>query len=89
VIYGEYNVTSCSLVKAKQETNMKEVASREAYFLTLKMEGFCCSETSVDCDRITQRYVSHDIRHTVFLHKSIILHVDLYGCGTWSLTLKE
>jgi hypothetical protein len=62
-----WDLTSCSLVKVSQARNsVKQAAKREAYFLTLKLEGLCCPETSVDCDRITRRCISHDIRHSLF-----------------------
>jgi hypothetical protein len=34
--------------------------SRSAYFSTLKMEAICSSETSVDTQRTTQRYIPED-----------------------------
>jgi hypothetical protein len=54
--------------KAKEETSLKQVASRTsfmlvsclAYFSNLKMEATCSSETSVDFQRTTRRYVPED-----------------------------
>jgi hypothetical protein len=31
----------------------------------------------------------HELATSFFVHKRIILHLVLYGCGTWSLTLRE
>jgi hypothetical protein len=55
-------------------------------FLTLKMEAICSSETSVDTQRTTLRYIPEDGGrvHLEYLHKNgELIKMDLkeVGCG--------
>jgi hypothetical protein len=64
------DITPCSLVKfrmslfslnrgrrpGEQETNMKLALSRTYLITDPEIESPCCSETSIDIDRITRRY---------------------------------
>jgi hypothetical protein len=48
--------------RISQERNQREAGSKQnrAYFLILNMEATCSSETSVDFQRTTRRYISED-----------------------------
>jgi hypothetical protein len=46
--------------KPSKKPAWKQVVSRSPYFSTLKMEAACSSETSVDIQRTTRRYIPED-----------------------------
>jgi hypothetical protein len=68
--YILWDITPCSLLKVNRRLPPAfTLFSCLAYFLSLKMEGTCYSETSVDFQRTKMGYIPEDIT----LQKSLVL----------------
>jgi hypothetical protein len=57
-----------------------------AYFWTLKMEVICSSETSVDFQRSTRRYIPRDrtLGNTVSQGVQFVCHVEMHLRVKWT-----
>jgi hypothetical protein len=73
---SEEHIASIFIVEkyAEQETSVK--AGGSAYSSTLKMEEKCSSETSVDTQRTTRRYIPEDDT----LHNHRCENLESYTC---------
>jgi hypothetical protein len=70
---GSLQIIGCRIYLSPTFT----VVSCSAYFSTPKMEAICSSETSVDFQRTTRRYIPEDSTLQIFycLYKNIPLHL--------------
>jgi hypothetical protein len=65
------------------------LVSCSAYFSTLNMEAKCCSETSVDFQRTTRRYIPEDVLFLTTAVRILALKMEAVCCSETSTKFRR